>query len=268
MDYNYKSAIQNFCEFADEVVCATIPCKDGTREALAEMESQYENFKVVETDISLSDNRFDGKLKTAALQATTNPIKIIADGDERFLLPQKEIWEKNFELLMELRKDGVDGLLIPVVDLWGDKDHIRVDKPIGQKFRIHLDTVKSRGVIPQAELGGGLFDTSMSDSTEPINEMGHLARFVSVVEGNVMHPLFARGLIGQPYVIHLGYLDLKHRAEKISQFWKPHWEARSGKEEDVEMEVEILKQYPTIKHGLLTDNTPLPVVEEDKGDNW
>ena len=268
MGYNYKEVIANFCAFADEVVCATIPCEDGTREALAEMEEQYPNFKVIETDIQLSNNRFDGLLKTAALKATTNPIKIIADGDERFLLPQKPMWEKHYEILMELKKDGVDGMMIPVLDVWGDITKIRVDKNVGLKFRLHLDTIKSRGVIPEAELGGGLFDTKLSDSTEALNELGRLGRFVNPVPANWLHPIFAKGLIDFPYVVHLGYLDLKHRAEKVSTFWKPHWEARSGHEEEVELEEQTLQQYPTIEHGLPYDDTPPPPREEDKQDNW
>lgn len=258
MGYDYKSVITNFCSFADEVVCATIPCEDGTREALAEMEKKFSNFKVVETDIKLSNNRFDGLLKTAALKETTNPIKIIADGDERFIIHQKPIWGQFYETLMQLKQDGVDGLMIPVLDIWGDTKKIRVDKNIGLKFRIHLDTIKSRGVIPQAEMQDGYFDTNLSDSTEALNQYGQLGRFVNPVPPNFLYPLFSRGLIDHPYVVHLGYLDLKHRAEKVATFWKPHWEARSGHEENVELEEEALKEYPTIEHGLPIDNAPPP----------
>lgn len=268
MSYDYKSVIANFCAFADEVVCATIPCEDGTREALAEMEKEHSNFKVVETDIKLSDNRFDGKLKTAALQATTNPIKVIADGDEKFLLWQKPIWEKHYDMLMSMRQDGVDGLMIPVLDLWGDEKKIRIDKNIGLKFRIHLDTIKSRGVIPEAELYDGYFDTKLSDSTEALNADGRLGRFVNVISSHFLHPLFSRNLIETPYVVHFGYLDLKHRAEKVATFWKPHWEARSGHEEDVEVNEENLKQFPTIEHGLpITDEAP-PEQPKDNPNEW
>lgn len=263
MGYDYKSVIANFCAFADEVVCATIPCEDGTRESLAEMEKQYPNFKVVETDIKLSDNRFDGKLKTAALKATTNIIKIIADGDERFPLWQKPLWEKHYETLLISKQDGVDGMMVPVLDLWGSPDKIRIDKNIGLKFRIHLDTIKSRGVIPEAELYDGYFNTKMSDSTEALNEYGQLGRFISIVSPHYLHPLFSRNLIETPFVVHFGYLDLKHRAEKVAPFWKPHWEARSGHEEDVDTSENSLKQYPTIDHGLPIGDEPPPEKPKD-----
>lgn len=268
MGYDYKSVISNFCAFADEVVCATIKCEDGTRESLAEMEKEFPNFKVVETDIQLSDNRFDGKLKTAALKATTNPIKIIADGDEKFLLWQKPLWEKHYEVLMMSKQECVDGLMVPVLDLWGSPERIRVDKNIGLKFRIHLDTIKSRGVIPEAELYDGYFNTKLSDSTEALNEQGQLGRFVSIASPHYLHPLFSRNLIETPYVVHFGYLDLKHRAEKVAVFWKPHWEARSGQEEDVDTNEDSLKQYPTIDHGLpITDEAP-PEQPKDNSNGW
>ncbi len=264
MGYDYKSVTANFCAFADEVVCATIPCEDGTRESLAEMEKQYSNFKVVETDIKLSNNRFDGLLKTAALKATTNPIKIIADGDEKFLISQKPLWEKYYETLMHSKKDGVDGLLIPVLDLWGSKEKIRVDKNVGLKFRIHLDTIKSRGVIPEAELSDGFFNTKMSDSTEPLDQNGQLGRFISTIPSQYLHPLFSRSLVEHPYVVHFGYLDLKHRAEKVSAFWKPHWEARSGHEEEVETDERVLKEAQTIDHGLSIGDEPPPEQPKDE----
>ena len=263
MGYDYKATIQNFCEFADEVVCATIPSDDGTLEALKEMQEQYPNFKIVESDIKLSDNRFDGKLKTVALKATTNPIKIIADGDERFLLWQRPLWEGLYDMLAEVRKDGVDGMMIPVVDLWGDRNRIRIDKQIGQKFRIHLDTIKSRGVIPEAEMADGFFDTTLSDSTEALDANGRLGRFMSIVPFNILHPLFSRQLVDFPYVIHEGYLDIGHRAKTIATFWKPHWEARSGHEEEVETDEGVLNSYPTIDHGIPTDNTPPPEKPSD-----
>lgn len=268
MSYDYKAVISNFCAFADEVVCATIKCEDGTRESLAEMEKEFSNFKVIETDIQLSDNRFDGKLKTAALQATTNPIKIIADGDEKFLLWQKPLWEQYYEILYKSKYDGVDGIMVPVLDLWGGKDKIRVDKNIGLKFRIHLDSIKSRGVIPEAELYDGYFDTKLSDSTEALNAQGQLGRFVTMASPHFLHPLFSRNLIETPYVVHFGYLDLKHRAEKVAPFWKPHWEARSGHEEDVEVNEENLAQFPTIDHGLSIDDEAPPERPKDNPNSW
>ncbi len=246
--FDYKEALTNFCAFADEVVCATIKDEDGSRYLLHELAKDLPNLKIVETDIQLTNNRFDGLLKTAALKATTHPIKIIADGDERFLLSQKALWQHHYDQLMGI--SDIDGLYIPVLDLWGARDQIRAEVEIGQKFRIHKSTIVQRGVLPAAEMGGGRFDTSMSDSTEPLLANGGLGRFMSIVSRTNLMPMFSRTLAAFPYVVHEGYLSLENRAKINTDFWKPHWENRSGHEENVETNLARLQRVPTLAHGL------------------
>ncbi len=53
-----------------------------------------------------------------------------------------------------------------------------------------------------------------------------------------------------PYVIHEGFLDLRRRAELGRTFWKPRWEERSGKPEDVAVDSRQLAGYPLVKHNL------------------
>lgn len=247
--FNYEAAIANFCEFADEVVCATIPSEDYTLDELKRLEKKYSNFKVVETKISLKSNRFDGELKTAALAQTTNPIKIIADFDERFVLSQKPKWEKYYDQLLS---SPYDGLLIPTVDLYKDPKLIRADANIGLKFRVHKNTIIKRGVIPDAERRDGLFDTSRSDSTEPLNINGELGNFCPIAPPTALIPIFAQELNKYIFTVHHGFLDLDYRV-KINNFWKPHWEARSGHEENVELNKEVLDFKPTIEHNLILE---------------
>jgi hypothetical protein len=246
--FSVETALRNFCAFADEVVVATLPCADNSPELLKALEAQLPNLRVVVTDIKLTDNRFDGKLKTAALRATTHPIKIIADADERFVLSQKPLWQSWFKTL--LKEEGLDGLMVPVIDLWGATAQIRGDRDIGQKFRVHKATVVERGVIAQAERGSGYYDTSMSDSTEPLLAGGSLAHFASIVPKMYLMPLFSRMLADVPYVVHHGYLSLESRAKINREFWKEAWEQRSGHPENVETEVGELRRVPTVDHGL------------------
>lgn len=246
MGYNAHEIIENFHAFFNEVVVATIKGPDV--ELLESLKSEFPNLKVVATDISLDDNRFDGKLKTAALKECANPIRVIADGDERFVFGQKELWQKYYELLLADPK--MDGLMVPVLDLWGGEDKIRIDVQIGQKFRIHKDTIVERGVIPAAERADGLFETSISDSTEPLTADRALGNFANLVPPQHLMPLFCRGLAEFPYVLHYGYLDLAHRANVIAPFWKEKWEQRSGREENVELNLDKLTNNPTIEHGL------------------
>lgn len=247
--FPYREALTNFATFADEVVCSTIKDEDGSAGLLHALATELPNLRIVETEITTDDNRFDGKLKTEALKRTTHPIKIIADCDERFPLSNKPLWEERYTWLLA-QPSHVHGLLIPVIDLWGSKENVRADKETGLKFRLHRDTVVSRGVIPQAELYNGLFDTKLSDSTEPLLANGQLANFASFMNRTDLMPMFVSMLHRFPYVIHEGYLDLEARAKLNAEFWKPKWEQRSGHEENVETELRKLKRVATVPHGL------------------
>lgn len=246
--FSYVEALTNFCAFSDEVICATIKDEDDSPALLHTLALELPNLHIVETDISLSDNRFDGRLKTEALKRATNPIRIIADLDERFILAQKPIWQNAFANL--LSHHSLDGILVPVLDLWGSPKRIRSDQHIGQKFRFHKDTVVKRDVIPQAVRPGGLIDTSLSDTTEPCLRDGNLARFTSLTPSVALIPTFARALSTEMYVVHEGFLDLKARVNINKEFWKKKWEERSGKREKVVVDETELKRVPTVEHGL------------------
>lgn len=254
-DFDLEGCIANFCDFSDEVVCATIKSQDDTLERLKEQEIlRNGKFKVIFSDIDpTKDNRWDGKLKTVALNAcskstSNNPrVYIIADADEVFLLKQRSLWDKAAVTLVQF--NHLDGWLIPVIDLYGDKNHIR-DSDIGQKFRIHKNTVVARGVVPSAELANGKFRTDLSDNTEPLNSFGELASFASYIRQDMLSPQFTSSLNGCPFVIHNGFLDLQRKAKIGKEFWKSRWEEYSGHEENVATEVNELSVVKTVKHRL------------------
>ncbi len=252
--FELDQCINNFCSIADEVVCATIPSEDNTLERLKlhEKEKGKDLFKVIESNVSLSDNRFDGKLKTVALkgckQNDNKRLYCIMDADEYIPLSNKSKWENWGELLL---KSSLDGLLIPVIDLFKDKDSIRADRDIGQKFRLHKNTVTSRGVIPQAERQNGFIDHTMSDTTEPLNFMGDLANFQSCVSPGELQACISFGLSKYPYVIHTGSLDISRRAKINKEFWKQHWQNRTVETiNDIVTEERELIPIKTIRHSL------------------
>lgn len=246
--FDLDATIENFTSFADEVVIATVPSEDDTYERLLQWQDKLgaDRLKVLMTTVAIKgNNRFDGDLKTTALQACTHPIRIIADCDERFVVSQREAWNTLARRLLISREDG---WLLPVIDLYGRQDLIRSDKPIGLKMRMHKETVARRGVPAFAERGRGLFDTSMSDSTEPLLSNGALASFTCPIQSAYLHPSTCQFL--DVYVIHLGFLDLARRAEIGRTFWKEHWEARSGRTENVATKTEELIDVPLVPHRL------------------
>lgn len=252
-NFDLDEAIQNFTQFADETVIATLYKQED--DTLARLQTYEQSLggrlKVVMTDIDpLRNNRFDGDLKTAAMRACSKDnLLVIADCDERFVLSQRPLWDRWGQRL--LATPGLDGLLIPVIDLYRGRDTIRADTPIGQKFRMHRHTVDRRGVPAYAERADGFIATSQSDTTEPLNRVGQLASFATVVQNPIaLQPQMAQMLAGVPYVIHEGWLDLERRAKIGREWWKPRWEERSGRAEDVPVDKAALEDYPIIRHHL------------------
>lgn len=247
-----EETVTNFCAFFDEVVCVTVESEDDTRQRLRTLESQYPNFKVIDSNIQiLGNNRFDGQLKTLALNYCTNKIKVICDYDEKFPLHQKSLWIDYAIQLSSMTRVDVDGIFLPVIDLYKNEECIRADQNIGIKFRMHNENIVKRGVIKSAELTGGFFDTSKSDSTEPLRADGSLGKFISpIVDMNSLNPLKAANLNFIPHVFHYGYLDLARRTKIGREFWKQAWEERSGKTENVATEVAEISSFPAIYHNL------------------
>jgi hypothetical protein len=248
-EFPAKETVANFCAFFDNIYCATVPSEDNTRVTLEELEKKYTNFHVIDTEIKIiGNNRFDGELKTVALSHCKSKLRCIVDFDEYFPISNRPMWDKWAENLLN---SNFDGIQIPVIDCWGSKKKIRANHPIGQKFRLHKDTVEKRGVLPEAELADGRFRTDLSDSTEPLLYGGDLAKFAQMFNSNMdLHPLFASNLVNFPYCLHLGTINFERRAKIGRDFWKSRWEERSGHEENVVTNKNLLDSEITIEHGL------------------
>ena len=240
--------INNFAQFADEVVIAVNTSEDDTLEGLKTIAAKYDNVKVISTDISYDSIELDGKIKDAALQATTGDIKIQMDLDEYIPLSQKPKWESRAKSLLDL---PYDGYMIATIDLWGDKDKIRADKNVGQKFRMHKAGLK-RGIWHVARRGDKI-DTSMSDTCELLKADGELAQCISIHDQNHFMPILVSQLNNSIFTIHEGYLDFEKKAELGRNFWKERWEMYSGEEENVPTRAEQLVNIPTIAHNLILE---------------
>lgn len=250
--FDLNSVVDNFTSFFDEVIIATIKADDDTYDRLKIWEDKFgtARFRVILTDIDIEkNNRFDGDLKTAAMkECSAGSIRVIADCDERFPLSQRPKWN---DLAAQLIiSTNIDGYLIPVVDLYGSETHIRATRAAGLKFRMHRDTIVRRGVPKFAEKAGGWIDTSQSDTTEPLTADGNLGHFTPIVNQSILQPNLTSLLADYPYVLHYGFVDLQRRAKLGKNFWKKHWEKRSGREENVVTEVYQFENEQLIRHSL------------------
>lgn len=248
-NFPWRQSLENFIEFIGpdgELTIAINKSEDNTLQIIKDFVADKSNVKIIETSFGYDDIEMDGKIKNAALQATTKPVKIQMDADEIIPLSQKPKWEMYAREL--LKNQQIDCLMIPTLDIFGSMDKIRSDTQIGQKFRMHKEGFY-RGVISSARRGDKI-DTSMSDTCEIIDVNGNLARCSSFVSPIVLNPMFADQLSDYIFTVHLGYLSFEHRLNINNKLWSSHWRLRSGHEENVITSIDQLDKYPLIFHNL------------------
>ncbi len=252
--FPYEENLKKACAFADEVVVAQNMTPeeakngkdDGSCDKLISFRDQYPNLKLVWTQFSYGDIRFDGAIKNAALQATTHPVKIQMDLDEYIPLSQKPKWEVFAAQMMAY--GPVQCLMIPTLDLYGDEKKIRAHSQIGLKFRMHKEGM-TRGIMKDAWRGTNI-NTSMSDTTELLDVNGNVPYSVRVAPAEFHNPVLAFGLTDFIYTVHEGYLSFEHRVNINKAIWKKAWEDRSGHAESTPTDISQLIHVPTVEHGL------------------
>jgi hypothetical protein len=240
-NFDYKLAIDNFCNIADEVVICVNSSKDDTLETLQNI--SYSNLKIISSNISYEDPLLDGKIKNTALQNTSYlfPIKIGLDMDEYIPLWQKSIW---ISLAQQLMQDDCACYMIPSLNLYKDIDHYFSIKP---KWYMHKNGL-FRGVVNFAKKDNGFVDTNKSDTCELIDSNGNL-----VYSKMIPYDIEALRTNRLPFVVHTGYLSLDNRLLRNQNFWKQHWFTESGGEPPPHKIHEKLEDfdYTIKKHKLL-----------------
>ncbi len=244
--FPFGTNVGKACDFADEVVIAVNKSEDDTLLFLTAMAIEYPKIKIVETNFSYDDIRFDGAIKNAALQATTQPVKIQMDLDEYIPLSQKKRWEYWGNKLLDA--PHVQCFMIPSIDLYGAKDSIKAGADIGLKFRMHKAGLH-RGIMKDAWVGSHIL-TNRSDTTELIDDHGQIPHCMRIAPAEFHNSILAFGLQDYPYTIHEGYLSFEHRVNINKAVWAKAWRDRSGHDEDTPTEIRQLAHVPTTKHGL------------------
>jgi hypothetical protein len=214
--FDYKRSVSRFCEFAEEVVICVNISEDETLEELKDLQKQHSNLVIIESSFSYEDPLLDGKIKNAALQSTSNEIKIGLDMDEYIPNWQKSIWKN---LSVALLNDVVDCYMIPSVNLYKDANHYFSINP---KWYLHKAGF-FRGAVNFAQKKDGTVKTSHSDTCELIDLLGNL------VNSRVTHCDIQYLREGDlPFVVHEGYVNLDARLLRNKNFWTKHWLVESG----------------------------------------
>lgn len=238
--FDLLGAFKNWSKYADEIVIGTFEDQFDRLQHIFLREDYGAdfNYKIVSCpETSIEDPLFDGKLKNAALQACSNEFVIQQDMDERIGgdIPQ---WIYLKAVLETLKPPYA--AMIPVIDLYKNYDNY---KGVGAKWYLHLKEKSYRGAVNFAKREDGSLDINKSDSCELIDKNGNLIPYF--VDSRFAEPFTNKEIesfdISMPHVIHLGYLDLKKRAEH-NKFRKKCWEAMDGKPVEVATTVEELEK--------------------------
>ena len=252
-DFAYEEAIENFCNFAEEVVVAVNKSDDNTWEEFKRLDEKYNNLKIIPAAVDLDDPRLDGKLFNLALQATTQEFKILGGLDHRFCLYQKPEWE---QAAYKLRFTELDGFLIPVLDLWGDERSVRWDDEsnVQMMWFLHKGGL-CRGVANQARLSDGTYDPTKCDSSSLIHENGDVAKAQPYLLGSIksleeyLNTLSKQNL----FVYHTGYANFDTRVKVNKDIWQKQWEEirpKEKKENLIAVTTQELGKHKTYKHNL------------------
>jgi hypothetical protein len=196
---DYKSALDNYCAFAEEVCVATtqINKEDKTIQLLQEYQKTHSNLKIINVN-GLDITGPSGEWKEIALRGCTQPFCILFDADERIRLKDKPMWEYWAKVLS---KSDFDAFFIPTIDLFHSE---REYKSLNAKWYLHKNKqYLHRGVVKFAYRIDGSIDISKSDSTELIDDEGNLAKSALLIHPVTIENIKKLGIT----TYHLGWLD-------------------------------------------------------------
>lgn len=226
-NFDYDTVINNWLKIADTICIAVNTSEDDTYEKLEELYEKHPlSITIFKTQISYDDPDFDGKIKNEALLNCNADILLALDMDEMIPINVKE---KLHEYAALLNDSNVSCFMLPSIDLYKDLGHY---KKIGHKWYLHKKKDCYRGTVNFAKNADGTHDTSKSDSCELIDKEGYLVQSWSPIYGvyNASPPEIHNFVLENqiPYILHLGYVDLKRRDELNKNFWNKAWEVESG----------------------------------------
>jgi hypothetical protein len=245
-EFDWEKALLNHLSISEETVVAVNTSEDDTLEVLKKFsEKSGGRIKIVTTDFSYSDPDLDGKVKNAALQATSHKYKLGLDLDEMVNPNQRDSWAGLVNFLDSYTE--AQAFFVPVVDLYKNKHEY---KSIGQKWYLHGGGLY-RQTVNFAKNPDGTHDTDRSDSCELTDKNGDLVSAYNVLANGIsdeekLNQIASNDL---PHVIHLGHLNLRKRVLRNRNFWRNHWKVQSGRDVYVPTSENEIK-HESKKHNL------------------
>jgi len=245
-EFDWEKALSNHGSIADEVVVAVNTSEDDTLDVLSNFaKKSKKDIKILTTDFSYSDPDLDGRVKNAALQATSHKYKLGLDMDEMINPKQRDSWVALVNFLDAYSE--ANAFLVPVIDLYKNKHEY---KSIGTKWYIHREGLY-RQTVNFAKNSDGTHDTDRSDSCELTDKNGDLVCSYNVLAEGIddEEKLSQISNNDLPHVIHMGHLNTRKRILRNKNFWKNHWRVQAGKDVYVPTSEDEIK-HESKKHNL------------------
>lgn len=232
-NYDYSTAFKNYDEFADEVIISTIDNNDdSTIEILNDLAKCNNKFKIIKCPLKRQDPLFWGKLRNEGLKNCTQEFCVSLDLDELIPNWQKYNWINYARLLAY---STYDAYLVPLINLWGDKNHIRWDNDTNYLFKwvLHKNSKAGknlqRGTVNFAKKPDGTVDINKSDTNELIYEDGSLVQSERIIKNYKGNPSeYIEECFSKIFIYHTGYLNFQDKILRNKNFWNEQFNIQAG----------------------------------------
>lgn len=219
--FDYKNALDNYALYADEIIVNINTSTDGSYEAVSSyVKERGYNVKVLSSSFDpVNDPFFYGRVVNAALQGCSHEVRIAQDFDER--------WCGNRDVLRDVAKalsqSNAKALFIPTIDLYGDINRFA---SVNRKWYMTLRGVH-RGPVNFGIKADGRPDYNKTSCDEAVTEHGDLVPTIPLINDLSIENLRGYASQGLPYSMHLGFTDLRDRAER-AVWWGDFWRRATG----------------------------------------
>lgn len=264
--YPFELAVRSFA-WVDELVVVDGGSDDGTREKLEELKKDLSNLRVYDIPIDWECPGKDGQQKAMARAMCSSEYLIQFDCDE-LCCGEPVLWKRMAKHMSE----EVDILQLFVAEPFGSLDNVRLNKEHNPlKWRIYRNKAEITHGIPaqdRVEVDGKVYSKGGSDGCFPIHIVTNqlypsyastkklmTAKDLVTLKGDDVSVDYYKETVNeimetQPYVLHLGHVDLKSKINLYLNNWHKWWCHLYNK--DVE-DPENNLYFPGVKISDVTD---------------
>ena len=234
--YPVEESILSF-SWCDKIIVVDGGSTDGTRERLEKLKEQLgDKLEIYDIPIDEANPGKDGYQKAMSLAMCATPFAIQFDVDEICKGdPQK--WKS----MIKDSFSSTDILNLPVMEPYGELSRIRINEDhTPWKWRVYRTKPEISHGIPEGdrlEQGGKIYSKGGSDGCVPIHVVNNQL-YPSKAVGSARkltelkrkrdwaeYKLAWEALVGsgEPYILHLGHVNLKQKIEHYLSSWRVWW---------------------------------------------